>query len=372
MRVILTVSNDLSSDQRVRKMCLTLVKKGYNVLVIGRRLEQSTDFSPHLYGAHRITLLFNRGPLFYAELNLRFLFYLLFKKVDIIHANDLDTLLPAWLVAKIRGKKLVYDTHEYFTGVPELQNRPFTRKVWKTMERIILPRLSHIITVNDSIAKLYEDEYRLSNIKVVRNIPEANTEIVQAAPAMLGRLPQNKFRLIIQGNGINIHRGAEEAVEAMQWLSDCCLIIAGSGDVLPLLHKKVESLNLHDRVIFFNKMPYAELMGLTSQCHLGLSLDKDNNINYTFSLPNKLFDYLRAGIPVLSSNLPELRKIIEQYQVGWLLESVTPHVLAEKIKAIVLHNSQYQNVKINIPLAASKLSWEHEVVALEHIYKDML
>jgi hypothetical protein len=161
VRVILTVSNDLSSDQRVRKMCHTLVQKGYDVHVIGRRLAHSVDFNPDTYEAQRIKLLFNRGPLFYAELNLRFFAYLLFKKVDIIHANDLDTLLPAWMVSKLRSKKLVYDTHEYFTGVPELQQRPFTRKIWKTIERIILPRLTHIITVNDSIAKLYQDEYCL-------------------------------------------------------------------------------------------------------------------------------------------------------------------------------------------------------------------
>ncbi len=368
MRVILTVSNDLSSDQRVRKMCLTLVQKGYDVLVIGRRLANSADYNPATFEAHRMKLIFNRGPLFYAELNLRFFAYLLFNKVDIVHANDLDTLLPAWLASKIRGKKLVYDTHEYFTGVPELQNRPFARKVWKTMERFILPRLTHIITVNDSIAKLYEDEYRLSKIHVVRNIPEANTEILPASPALLSRLPQNKFRLIIQGNGINIHRGAEEAVEAMQWLNNCCLIIAGSGDVLPLLHQKVEALNLHERVIFFDKMPYAELMGLTSSCHLGLSLDKDTNINYRFSLPNKIFDYLRAGIPVLSSNLPELRKIIESYRVGWMLESVTPQMLADKIQAIVSENSQYQQIKMHVPVAAKQLSWEHEIIALESIY----
>jgi glycosyltransferase involved in cell wall biosynthesis len=349
-------------------MCLTLVQKGYDVGVIGRRLANSADYNPATYAAHRMTLIFNRGPLFYAELNVRFFIYLLFKKVDIIHANDLDTLLSAWLVSKIRGKKLVYDTHEYFTGVPELQNRPFTRKVWKTLERFILPRLTHIITVNDSIAKLYENEYRLAPIRVIRNIPEANTEIIPASTTLLSRLPQNKFRLIIQGNGINIHRGAEEAVEAMQWLSNCCLIIAGSGDVLPLLHQKVEALNLHERVIFFDKMPYAELMGLTSSCHLGLSLDKDTNINYRFSLPNKIFDYLRAGIPVLSSNLPELRKIIEQYQVGWFLEAVDNKSLAEKINAIVSDHSHYNLVKEKIPVAAKQLSWEHEISALEHIY----
>jgi glycosyltransferase involved in cell wall biosynthesis len=371
VRVILTVSNDLASDQRVRKMCLTLVQKGYEVFVIGRRLAHSADYNPGSYAAHRMKLMFNRGPLFYAELNIRFFIFLLFKKADVIHANDLDTLLPAWLVATIRRKKLVYDTHEYFTGVPELQNRPFTRKVWKSIERFILPRLPYVITVNDSIARLYEKEYGLSKIHVIRNIPVAQTEIIPASPAMLGRLPENTFRLIIQGNGINMDRGAEEAVEAMQWLNDCCLIIAGSGDVLPLLHRKVEALQLQKRVIFFEKMPYAQLMGLTAMCHLGLSLDKDTNINYKLSLPNKLFDYLRAGIPVLSSNLPELRNIIESYNVGWLLEEVAPRVLADKIQFIVSDLSGYKSVKSTISEAAKQLCWENEVLSLKHIYKDI-
>ena len=121
-KVILSVTNDLSFDQRVDKMCNTLYNLGFEVKLIGRFLPESKPLE-RVYQTKRIKLFFTKGALFYAFFNFRLFFVLIFSKVDIYHSNDLDTLLANYLAAKIRRKELVYDSHEYFLGVPEIQDR---------------------------------------------------------------------------------------------------------------------------------------------------------------------------------------------------------------------------------------------------------
>ena len=368
MRIVVTVSNDLATDQRVQRVCTSLAQQGYEVLVIGRKLSSSLTFNPSNYKAKRMSLWFNHGPLFYAELNIRLFFVLLFTSCSVIHANDLDTLLPAWLVSKIRRKHLVYDTHEYFTGVPEIQRRKAVKAVWKGIERFIFPRLKNVFTVNESIADLYLNDYGNKAIYVMRNIPPAEVTI-EAVDELSARIPSNSFRIILQGNGINVDRGGEEAVQMMQYLNDCVLLIAGSGDVIPHLKEMVQELHLTNRVLFFDRMPYAKLLGLTSVCDLGLSLDKDTNINYRFSLPNKVFDYLRAGIPVLASNLIEVRRIVETHQTGWIAKVVNPTDLAEQILHIKNDASAYAHLRSGLEKTSRELCWENERKALLRLYK---
>ena len=174
-RVIVSVTNDLSTDQRVKKVCESITKLNTEILLIGRILPESKKLELP-YTCIRMKLLFNHGPLFYAEYNIRLFFFLLFSKVDIYHANDLDTLLANYLASKIRRKPLIYDSHEYFTGVPEIQNRKIVKKIWTMIEGWIFPRLRHIFTVNDSIASLYNEKYGKS-VKTLRNIPRKSNTI---------------------------------------------------------------------------------------------------------------------------------------------------------------------------------------------------
>jgi glycosyltransferase involved in cell wall biosynthesis len=368
-KVIVSVSNDLSTDQRVNRTCKALAEAGYEVFIVGRKLKESLDYKPQDFKHHRIKLLFNKGPLFYAELNIRLFFFLLFKSADIFYANDLDTLLPNYLASVIRRKKLVYDTHEYFCFVPELMSRPRVRRVWQGVEQFVFPNLKNIITVNDSIAEQYKRQYG-KELTVIRNVPEK--KLFDALPLKsrsLLALPEDKKIIILQGAGININRGAEEAVQAMKYVDEAILLIVGSGDVINNLKELAKHPDVRQKVIFKPKMPFSDLISFTRIADLGLTLDKADNLNYEYSLPNKLFDYIHSEIPVLASPLVEVKKVVLHHNVGRLIENHDPVHIAILIKEMIFNDEHQTEWRENARKAALELNWETEKIKLLSLFE---
>lgn len=365
-RIIVSVTNDLVTDQRVHKVCTTLVNMKYEVILIGRKLPRSLPVHRN-YRTIRMNLFFKKKVWFYAEYNVRLFFKLLFLKKDILLSNDLDTLLPNYLISKLFHKKLIYDSHELYTEVGELIHRPRIQKVWLSIENWIFPNLKNVYTVNNSIANFYNNKYNV-NVNIVRNIaPKLQNKSVDLTLAKKTK-GQNRM-LILQGSGININRGAEEAVQMMQYLDNAMLYIIGGGDVFEKLKGLVNSLQLAEKVIIKNKMPYDELMEYTKIADLGLSLDKATNLNYEFSLPNKVFDYIQAEIPLLVSNRKEVTSLVTENNIGWITEKVEPKKLAEKIKQIFKDDKDYSIKKQNLKKASEKYYWEKEAEKLKEIFR---
>ena len=312
-------------------------------------------------------LLFEKGPLFYAEYNIRLFFFLLFHRANLLLSNDLDTILPNYFISRLKGQKLVFDSHEYFTETPELVNRPRVQRVWKRIEGFTVPKLGKMITVCDSIADLFREKYGVK-VQVIRNIPPRKALPPKGDKLALG-LPCDKHLLILQGSGINIQRGAEELVQAMSFLDNCFLMIIGGGDVLPILKQMVEELKIADRVRFLPRMPHAQMMSYTQLAEMGFCLDKDTNLNYRFSLPNKLFDFIQAGVPIIASHLVEIEKIIRQYDIGMFIENHEPETIAATIREALSDEERKNKWKQNLTVAAQDLCWENEEQKLLAFYK---
>lgn len=365
-RAIVSVTNDLFTDNRVDKVCLFLVAQGYDVTLVGRKRKSSSPLPKRIYATKRMKLLFETGALFYASYNFRLFLYLLFRKTDVLVANDLDTLLANFLAKKLKPtSELVYDTHEYFTEVPELISRPKVQKIWLKIERFIFPKLKKCYTVNNSIAEIYAQLYQ-KEIKVVRNIsPRWKADNI-ADKKTLG-IPENKCLIILQGAGINIDRGAEEAVEAMQFI-DAILLIVGDGDVVPELKKRVIQFNLAEKVLFFGKKPYNVMMNYTTHADIGLTLDKPTNLNYKLSLPNKVFDYMHTSTVVISSEIKEVAHIVRTHKIGEVLEEITPKCIAETINSLFSNPEKLNLYKSNCKLASQTENWENETKVLNEIY----
>ncbi len=364
-RIVVSVTNDLTTDQRVDRICTTLSQHTYEVILIGRQLPNSKPISRN-YKTHRFKLLFNKGFLFYAEYNIRLFIKLLFMKSNILLANDLDTLLANFLASKFLKTKLVYDSHELFTEVPELIHRPFIQKIWLTIEKFIVPKLRNMYTVNSSIAGIYAKKYAI-NVQVIKNIA-LKQNIEPPLANFIKKVKKGKSMLILQGSGINIDRGAEEAVEMMQYVENTILYIIGSGDVFTLLKEKRKSLKLEEKVIILDKMPYDKLLEYTKVADLGLSLDKKTNLNYEYSLPNKVFDYIQCNTPILASNRKEVASLIAENNIGKITTSHNPQKLAKIVNEILANKKEYDTWKDNLKKAAEIYNWENESKKLIEIY----
>jgi glycosyltransferase involved in cell wall biosynthesis len=326
-RILIAVSNDLVTDQRVLKVSGSLFKHGYEVFLIGRRRKNTLN-SRMVFPYKRLRLLFNRSFLFYAELNIRLFLYLLFSKADIYYANDTDTLPACFLASKIRKKQLIFDAHELFPETPELRDRPFVKKFWTKIEDLIFPHLNTSFTVCDSIANYYRNKYGI-NMQVLRNVPhlsELPTEQKITVP--------DKKIILYQG-AINMGRGLEWVINAMPYIKDAVLYIIGDGDLLMELKQKVKMLGLESKVIFHGKVSGKELQSYTSSGDIGLCLLENKGLSYYYSLPNRVFAYLHAHVPILASPFPEIVQIVKKHHTGILTDEYEPHKLAATIQAML-------------------------------------
>ena len=367
-RVIVSVTNDLVTDQRVHKVCTTLSEINYDVVLIGRKLSNSLAINRN-YKTVRMKLLFNKGFLFYAEFNIRLFCKLFFIKKDILLSNDLDTLLPNFLISKIFNKKLVYDSHELFTEIPELIDRPQVQKVWLIIEKHIFPKLKNVYTVNASIASIYKKKYNV-DVKIIRNIAPVLQD-KSLDNNLINQVKGGKKMLILQGSGINIDRGAEEAVMMMQFLENMVLYIIGSGDVFDKLKELVQTFHLEEKVFLKDKMPYEELMEYTKIADLGLSLDKGTNLNYEYSLPNKVFDYIQAEIPLMVSNRKEIANLVLENNIGIVVKNLDPKSLAGEVKRVLFDQDLLLLWRENLKKAQMKYNWEKESLKLKTIFGNL-
>jgi glycosyltransferase involved in cell wall biosynthesis len=284
-------------------------------------------------------------------------------------ANDLDTLLPNLFWSYMRKRPLVYDSHEYFLGSPEIESRPIIKFFWSRLEKFCLPRVDFPITVNNSIARQYHKEYGHS-FDVIRNVPlkppsgflfESTVENYRDMTRKKLSIPLNKMIWIIQGAGINVDRGAEELMEAaISMKGEVLLLVVGSGDAIPKLKAEAKSLNYDfEFVRFIPRQNTDSLREYTFASDIGFSLDKAKSKNYQWSLPNKIFDYWHAGIPVVASNLIEISNLINQTGAGILIDHVSCSGILQAVHEICKPD-KYDRAVSASKHAARSFTWETE------------
>lgn len=365
MKIIISVTNDLVADQRVNKIALFLTGEKAKVMLVGRKLKSSLPLSHRSYDTFRFRFLCNKGPLFYAAYNIRLFFYLMFQQFDVAVANDLDSLPANYLATKLKKKKLVYDSHEYFTEVPELINRPRIKKIWLSLEKKMLPHIKHTYTVSQPIADAYN---RLYNIKmeVIHNFPylDKQKEIHKTS------LPDKK--IIIYQGVLNKGRGLENLIAAMQYIDQATLVLVGDGDIAKTLKQHTENLNLQERVIFTGRVPLEKVYSYTIKASIGVSLEENMGLNYYYAMPNKLFDYIHANVPVLVSALPEMEHVVKKYDIGMVTDTNHPKKLALLFNYMLTEDDKRSTWKNNLKIAAKDLCWEKEEHKLKNIYADIL
>ena len=354
-RAYISVINDLVTDQRVHRVADLLEKNGIEVTCIGRMLGGSPPLEGVSFHYMRFRMLFTKGPFFYACYNVRLFFTLLFaKKPSLFIANDLDTLPASFSVSRLRRVKLIYDSHELFTQVPELINRKRIQAIWKWIEYRYVRRIDHAVTVSYSIGEIYRRLYK-TRFKVVRNVPERR----EPCPDVTMKDAYNGKKVIIYQGALNVGRGLELVIDTMQYLEDTVFVMVGTGDIEGELKTRVKMMGLEDRVIFRGRLSPHRLFPVTCAADLGISLEEDRGLNYRYALPNKLFDYIQARVPVLCASLPEMTRIVRTYGVGISTPERDPEKLARIIRYMLVERTGGA-WREALDKAAGELCWEKE------------
>ncbi len=364
MKITFTVTNDLTYDQRMDRICESLHDAGFEVELIGRKRDFSIPIQRR-YKTTRLNCWFTKGKFFYLEFNLRLLFHLLFKKTDVFCAIDLDTLVPNYLISKLRRKPLVYDAHEYFTEVPEVVNRPAIKKMWTGVERWIVPKLKYAYTVGQSIADLFEKEYGV-RFEVIRNFTRLeNGYQVPSTKYQDRALADEKY--IVYAGAVNVGRGLEEIIELMPEI-DCKLKVCGDGDILEALKTEVKAKGLEEKIEFTGYLTPDKLRKEIEGAYMGYLVLRNQGLSYYYSLANKFCDYIHAEIPQVTIDFPEYRMLNKGHQVSELVP-LEKEEIKKAINRLLSDETLYNERVQQTILAKQELNWQHEAKRLVEFYE---
>jgi glycosyltransferase involved in cell wall biosynthesis len=360
-RIVFTVTNDLSYDQRMHRIAGTLAGVGYKVLLVGRERMHSIPLAEKNFRQKRLTCWSDRGFLFYAEYNLRLFFFLLLTRADILCAIDLDTILPVYFSSVLKNQKRVYDAHELFTEQIEIVRRPGIHRFWLALERFALPRFPTGYTVNEWLRGEFNRRYGV-NYSVIKNLPVKTL-------LQYERKPADEKYFFYQG-AVNEGRCFETLIPAMQQVS-VRLLICGSGNFMEQAKALVAKYGLEQKVIFIGTMEPLALQSFTQKAYAGINLFESSGMNQYHSLSNRFFDYIMAGIPQLCVNYPEYAFFMAQHRIGLMIDDISVATIANALNSLLSDETQYGQMREACIKARENWNWEKEAQTLIDIYNKL-
>ncbi len=357
-KVLTSAFSNLYTDQRIEKVCRSLHENGYEIELIGNNWGGEEKMS-RPYRFSRISLSSKTLKTAYFEFNWK-LYRELKKKADkntVLLANDLDTLLPNYLLAKKLDIPLVFDSHEIFSEMPALQGR-MSQKLWRYLQDKIVPHLQFMITASASYAQWFQKKYGIV------------ATVVQNAPVKTGfsiEIPENIPKIILYQGAINPFRGIDKAILAMHHLENVIFKIAGDGPMKKEYEDLVLRENLQTKVHFLGKLLPVDLRKITLTADVGMSIEENGGESYEFSLPNKVLDCIQARVPLILSNFPEMTNIKKQFDVGEIIRDHEPENITAAIARVL--NKGRKSYQSELEKASDALCWENEEVKLLMVFE---
>ncbi len=360
----------------MQRICASLARAGYAVLLVGWQRPASVPLGPQPYAQHRLRGWFQHGKLFYLEYNLRLLLFLLGQRAAAWACADLDAALPTWLRARLGGQPFVYDAHELFTEVPEVVARPRVQRIWQRVENFIVPRARLRYTVGPALARLFEARHPGCSFGVVRNVPAGGGGATSEAVAKQAVVTASQPPTLLYQGALNVGRGLVELLAAMPPVP-ARLVICGEGDCSAALRQQAAELGLlaSGQVEFKGYVLPTELRALTARATVGIMLLENTGLSYYYSLANKFFDYVQAGIPQLCIDFPEYRALNAQYEVAELVPDLAPATLAAALARLLPGGQpgpRYHALAANCRRARAEWNWQREEKTLVHLYHRLL
>lgn len=362
-KIILLVTNNVRQDQRMQKISRVLSNDmHFNVELLGRKIHPSDTVTlPHCQ-VHLLRLPFQSGMLFYLFYTIYAFIHLWKRGPDVIYCVDCDSLLAGCTYRILFRKKLIYDAHELFDRVPELQNSPIKRWIWRRIERWGTRFSKLNITVAQEIAQILSHRNE-SKFHIIRNLSRK------------GRFTPTKHhnferKILLYQGMLNEGRGLEFLIDTMKQLPEWKLWIVGSGDLEKSLKDRAAASCASSNIRFWGFIDPEQLPQITSQATWGLNLLDGSSQSYYLSLANRTFDYMASGIPAIHTDFPEYRHIDEKYHCFKLLKSFDSNALIQ-----ILNNTNEQEYLALVSKnhqAIQFLNWEEESGKLKALIEERL
>lgn len=371
MHVVMLLHKSVEFDSRVRREASALAASGKRVTVL--ELATVPGGASMLDGFHRRSCMppaWVRRRLPFNLYRLVFLAWFVAWQVrlrpDVVHAHDAAMLLPGWLGSRLTGALLLYDSHELAGSVP------YRERAWaffvSAVERLVVPRCDAVVTVSEGIAFRLRERYRLEVAPtVLRNVTALQPTGPGGLRERLGIGPDTP--LVLHQGAPAEARGCEVLVAAVARLSHAHLVFLGDAEpsYAASLGATIDRHGAADRVTLLASVALDDLLAHTAEADVGVTLLQDTCENHRLALPNKLFEYIAAGVPVVASALPETQRLVEGYGVGWCVPPADPLRLAEVLDQ-ALSQAQDPALRGRLAVARVQLSWPREQLRLLELY----
>jgi glycosyltransferase involved in cell wall biosynthesis len=376
MKLCIIVANSLRKDPRVIKQIRCAMDEGIDVYFIGfmdsnydKKFLESVgchismvDFGKK-YSGHLKSYL----KLFYREFMHYYLPIKMIVKIkpDVIHANDFNTLIQAYIASKISKCRVLYDSHEICAENIGIADSKIRKHTIITVEHILLKRIGTMVSVSNAAAAYFSRKYKIPLPTVITNCPYRG---IAASPA---KKDFNCFEVLYQGQMYQ-GRGYEEFVKSAKFInSNIILVLRGYGSIEDELRKIISIEHLEEKVRFDAPVEIKEIVNKAAESHVGVVLTQPININFKLTVSNKIFEYLHAGLPVIMSDIPEHRYLNDKFNFGIIVNKFSPTGIAECINNLSTNHPQYSLLKNNAIKAAETMCWENESKKLIAIYKSL-
>jgi glycosyltransferase involved in cell wall biosynthesis len=369
----MVVHSDYVHDRRVKNQATALRDEGFHVTVLctGTRTSSNQEPIEHTI-IDGVECVIHRFPQQNGKRRFWTMmkgFYKSLKSVDadIYHAHDLDTLIPTAIIASQKNARLVYDSHELYTESVHVAHRWFTKLLWRSLELLYIGKADEVITVCDGIAHELKERYRLEKkVHVVRNFSDPPVRRATSTPPEFKSFLQTHPHTLLYQGYIQRGRGLDRALEALVGMPTWGLVICGDGDYRTHLEKKAAEIHVEEQILFLGQLDHDQLFEVSKQCDLGLCMIEPVSLSYYYALPNKLVEYVQAGIPVVGSDLPEIKRLVNEYGLGYILNE--DESLQELMRTYD-HEMNDSNLKESIIKASQSLNWSTEKQHLLQVYQ---
>jgi glycosyltransferase involved in cell wall biosynthesis len=289
--------------------------------------------------------------------------------IDFVHANDLITLPVAAPLARRTGAQLIYDAHELYPEVSTLS--PLEARVWRHLERPLIKRADRVMTVCDSIARELVLRYEVRLPVVLLNCPpramrtgRGNHHLLRLKAGLNG----NSEPIVLYQGGFAPNRGLPALVGAAGLWRQGVLVLMGWGRLEEELRAMIANQGLSDRVVITGPVAQSDLLDFTAGADVGVIPYEPVGLNNTYTMPNKLFEYIAAGLPVVATDLPELRRVLHGDGLGLTFQTVSPTAIAAAVDQILEDRALRAQMHANVLRVQDRYTWESQVPVLLELY----